>query len=129
MSKKSRFRESFDKQHGKRTQALLKSASLHLCDIPWSLLSQLSWKTSLLLTCQILGLLVNTLSANEKYSVLNRDNLTIPSQMQLSQKKKSFVEFSAKLFKSAKNSKYFEKKDDCHRFCVSEIADSENVVR
>ena len=28
MSKKSRFRESFEKQHGKRTQALLKSASL-----------------------------------------------------------------------------------------------------
>ena len=49
--------------------------------------------------------------------------------MQLSEKKKSFAEFSAKLFKSAKNSKYFEKKDDCHRFCLSEIADSENVVR
>ena len=49
--------------------------------------------------------------------------------MQLSQKKKSFAQFLAKLFKSAKNSKYFEKKDDCHRFCLSEIADSENVVR
>ena len=93
MSKKSRFRESFEKQHGKRTQALLKSASLHLCDIPSSLLSQLSWKTSLLLTCQILGLLVNTLSANEKYSVLNRDNLTILSQMQLSQKKNLLLNF------------------------------------
>ena len=43
---------------------------------------------SLLLTCQILGLLVNTLAADEKNPVLNRDNLTIPIQMQLSQKEK-----------------------------------------
>ena len=33
MSKKSRFREPFDKQHGKRAQALLKSASQHLYHI------------------------------------------------------------------------------------------------
>ena len=30
MPKKSRLRESFDKQHGKRAKALLKSASQHL---------------------------------------------------------------------------------------------------
>ena len=30
MSKKSRLREHFDKQHHKRAQALLKSASQHL---------------------------------------------------------------------------------------------------
>ena len=45
---------------------------------------------SLLFTCQILGLLLNTLAANEKYPVLNTHNLTIPIQMQLSQKQKSF---------------------------------------
>ena len=44
----------------------------------------------LLVTCQILRLLVNTLAADEKYPVLDRDNLTIPIQMQLSQKEKSF---------------------------------------
>ena len=33
MSKKSRLRGPFDKQHGKRAQALLKSASQHLYDI------------------------------------------------------------------------------------------------
>ena len=94
MSKKSRFRGPFDKQHGKRAQALLKSASQHLYHIHWSLPSQLSWKKSLLLTCQILGLLVNTLAADEKYPVLNRDNLTTPIQMQLSQKEKSSAQFS-----------------------------------
>ena len=39
---------------------------------------------SLLMTCKILVLLLNTLAAGEKYPVLNRDNLTIPIQMQLS---------------------------------------------
>ena len=77
MSKNSRLRGPFDKQHGKRAQALLKSASQHLYHIHWSLARKLCSKKSLLLTCQILGLLVNTLAADEKYPVLNRDNLTI----------------------------------------------------
>ena len=35
-------------------------------------------------------MLVNTFSANEKYSLLNRDNLKQPIQMQLLQKQKTF---------------------------------------
>ena len=99
MSKKSRFRGCFDKQYGKRAQALLKSASQHLYHIHRSLPRKLSWKKSLLLTCKILGLLVNTLAANEKYPVLNRDNLAIPIQMQLSQKQKTFSRFFAAFLK------------------------------
>ena len=129
MSKKSRFRGCFDKQYGKRAQALLKSASQHLYHIHRSLPRKLSWKKSLLLTCQILGLLVNTLAADEKYPVLNRENLTIPIQMQLSQKQKTFSQFFAAFLKSTLNFEHFEKKDDPHRFCISEITDSENVVR
>ena len=98
MSKKSRFREPFDKQHGKRAQALLKSASQHLYHIHWSLPSQLSWKKSLLLTCQILGLLVDTLTADDKYPVLNREDLMIPIQMKLSQKQKTFFWIFCKIF-------------------------------
>ena len=93
MSKTALFRGPFDKQHGKRAQALLKSASQHHYHIHRSLLNKLSLKKSLLLTCKILGLLVNTLAADEKYPVLNRDNLTIPIQMQLSQKQKTFLQF------------------------------------
>ena len=129
MPKEYRIREPFDKQHGQSAQALLKSVSYHLYHIHWSLPSQLSWKKSLFLTCQILGLLVNTLAADEKYPVLNRDNLTIPIQMQLSQKQKTFSEFFAAFLKSRLNFKYFLKKDDPPRFCIFEITDSENVVR
>ena len=129
MSKNSRLRGPFDKQHGKRAQALLKSASQHLYHIHRSLPRKLSWKKSLLLTCKILGLLVNTLAADEKYPVLNRDNLTIPIQMQLSQKQKTFSQFFAAFLKSTLNFKHFESKDDPHRFCIFEVTDSENVFR
>ena len=116
MSKKSRFRGCFDKQYGKRAQALLKSASQHLYHIHRSLPRKLSWKKSLLLTCQILGLLVNTLAADEKYPVLNRDNLTIPNQMHLSEKQKKLYQFLAAFLKCILNFKYFFKKDDPQRF-------------
>ena len=124
MYKKFRFRGQLDKQQGKRTQTLLKSPSQHLYHIHWSLARKLCSKKSLLLTCQILGLLVNTLAADEKYPVLHRDNLTIPIQMQISQKQKTFAEFFASNFKSRLNFKHFFKKDDPHRFCIFEVTDS-----
>ena len=81
------------------------------------------------MTCHILALLVKTLAADEKDRVLNRDNLTIPIQMQLSQKQKTFAEFFPAFFKSRSNFKYFETKYDPHTFCISVITDSKNVVR
>ena len=63
----------------------------------------MTWKKSLLLAFQVLGLLVKTLAADEKYPALNRDNLTIPVQMQLSMKKKTFSQFLAAFFKSSIN--------------------------
>ena len=99
MSKKSHFIEPFHKQHGKHVQKLLKSPPQDLYHSHWSLSKKLCLKKTLFLTCQILGLLVNTLAAEKKYPVLNRDNLTIPIQMQLSQKKKVFSQFFAAFFK------------------------------
>ena len=81
------------------------------------------------MTCQILGLLVNTLAADEKYPVLNRDNLTIPVQMQLSQKEKTFSQFYGAFLQFRLNFEYFEKKDDPHRFFLFEITEFKNVVR
>ena len=83
----------------------------------------------LFLTCQVLGLLVNTVGANEKNPVFNKENLMIPIQMILSQKQKTFSEFFARFLKPAINFKYLEKQHDSHRFCISEITDYENAVR
>ena len=110
MSKKSCFIGPFDKERGKCAEALLKSASDHLYPTVWSLKIHLSCKKSLLLTCQILVLLVNTLAADERYLVPNRHNLTILIQMQLSQKSKNFSQFFSEFLKSRINLKYFEKK-------------------
>ena len=89
----------------------------------------MSRKKSLLLTSQILGLLFNTLAADEKYAVLIRENLTRPIQMQLSHKQKPLSEFFAPFLKSRLNFKYFLKKDHLQRFCISELTDLENLVR
>ena len=93
MSKRSRFRGPINKQHGKRVRARVTSASHGLYHVHRSLSSQLSLKKSLFFTCQILGLLVNTSAADDKYPVPNRDNLTIPIQMQLSRRQKTFSAF------------------------------------
>ena len=76
MSKKSRFKGSFGKQHGKRAQTLLKFAWQHLYHIYWSLWRQLTCKKSLLVICKISRLFPNTMSADGKFSLVNRDNLT-----------------------------------------------------
>ena len=81
------------------------------------------------MTCQILVLPVNTLAANEKDPVLNRDNLTIPIEMQLSQKQKALSQSFVPFYKSNLNFQHSDKKDDPHSFLISEITDSENVVR
>ena len=88
MCKKSRFIGLFEKQHGKRVQTVLKSERQNLYHIYWSLWRQLSFQMSLLEICKML-----TLAADDKYSLLNRDNSTQPIQMQLSQKQKFFRNF------------------------------------
>ena len=68
-----------------------------------------------------MGQLVNTLASDEEYPALNRDNLTIPIQMQISQKQKNFSAFFAEFLKSKLNFEHFEKKDDPDTFWISEI--------
>ena len=62
----------------------------------------------------MLGLFVNTLTANDKYSLLKRDNLLQHLQMQLSQKQKTFLDIFVPFSKFRFNSAHFPKKDDPH---------------
>ena len=57
---------------------------------------------------------VNTLTADDKYSLLNRDNLRQPIRTTLSQKYKAFSQFVLAFSKSTLNLEHFEKKDDLH---------------
>ena len=83
--------------------------------------NKLSWKKSLLSACQFLGQLLNTLAANEKYPVLNRDNLTIPIQMQLSQKSSIFSLFFAEFLKSSRTFERFGEKVTLRAFVFSKL--------
>ena len=123
MSKKSCFKGSFGKQHGKGAQTLFKFEWKHLYNIYWSLWRQLTSKKSLLVICKISRLFPNTLSGDGKYSLLNRDNLTQPIQMQLSRKQKTFSDFFSAFLKSSLNFEHFLKKGDPHCWCISEMTD------
>ena len=63
---------------------------------------------------KILGLFFNTFTADDKHYLLNRDNLGELIQMQLSQKQKTFCQFSFAFLKSLLNYKHLPKKGDPH---------------
>ena len=81
----------------------------------------------MLVLCKILRLLVNTLTDNGKYSLLYRDNLTQQIQILLSQKAKTFSQLSSEILKPTLNFEHFQKKDDPHRRCSSQITVSEKA--
>ena len=60
---------------------------------------QLSWVKSVLAICKILGLFVNTLTGDDKYSLLTMDNLTQQIEMQLSKKQKALSQFFSTFLK------------------------------
>ena len=82
VSKKLHFRTPFDSEQAKRSQTLHKFAWPQLYQIFQSLYQKVSWKMSLLVISEILALLVNTLTPDEKYSLRNSENLLQTIQMQ-----------------------------------------------
>ena len=76
---------------------------------------------------KILGLFVNTLTDDNKYSLLYRDNLTQQIQILLSRKPKTFSQLSSEILKPTLNFRHFQKKDDPHSRCCPQITVSEKV--
>ena len=73
---------------------------------------------SLCVICKILGRFANPLTADDKYSPLNRGNLFQYFEMQLCQKRKRFslfffFFFTFSIFRF--NFEHFQKNDDHHR--------------
>ena len=79
----------------------------------------------MLVLCKFLRLLVKTLTDDEKYSLLYRENLTQSIQILLYQKRNSFSRFFIAFLKSTLNFEHFKKKDDPHSRCISQITVSE----
>ena len=64
----------------------------------------------MLVLCKMLGLFLNTLTDDNKFSLLYRDNSTEPIQILLFQKHKIFSEFFSAILKSTLNFEHFQKK-------------------
>ena len=84
LSWEGRFRTSFESQHGNACQTVVKSTWEHFYHIFWSLWGEMICKISPLLKFEILGVFVNTLTADDSYPVGDCQNLQFPIKMQLS---------------------------------------------
>ena len=110
MSVKSRFRGQFRNQHDKTFQRLLKSAQRYLYHICWSLSTNSSRKKSMLVLCKVWWLFLNTLTDDDKYCLLYRDNWMQPIEILLCQKQKTFSQFFSRFLKSTLKFENFQTK-------------------
>ena len=85
---------------------------------------KLTWKKSALVGSKILGLFVNTFTAEYTYSRRNMQTFTQEVQTPLSLKQKIFSGVFITFLKSTWNGEHFEKKGDSSSLSVSEIIDS-----
>ena len=104
-SRRSVFKTPFDNQRVNGLQTPLKVARHHY--YPFFLF------------------IVNTLTADDKYSCRNMQNFLPQLQTLLSEKRKTLSGFFITYLKFAWNSEHFEKKDECPSVIISEFIVSE----
>ena len=86
-------------------------------------------KKSLLGIWKISRLFVNKLTADDKYSLLNRESLMQASQMHLFQKQKTFSEFFCAYLKLPLNIEHFQKKMALIVYVFSKLRSPKHVVK
>ena len=84
----------------------------------------MSWKKCALVRSKILGLFVNTFTAESTYSRRNMQTLTQQVHTALSLKQKTLYGFFIAFLKSAWNGEHFQKKGESSSLSISEIIDS-----
>ena len=72
----------------------------------------MTWERAPLFKFEIIGVFVNTLTADDKFPVLDSVNLQFPIQMELSSKQKLFSEVFIPFVESSSNFEHFQKSDD-----------------
>ena len=78
---------------------------------------------------KILGLFVNTLSEDDRYCLLYKDNLLQPIQILLSQKQKTFSQFFSAFLKSTLNFEHFQKKINLIADVFPKLPSAKKVIR
>ena len=79
--------------------------------------------------CKISGLFLNTLTDDDKYSLLYKDNLLQPIQILLSQKQKTFSEFFSAFLKSTLNFEHIQKKINLIADVFPKLPSAKKVIR
>ena len=83
----------------------------------------------MLVLCKILGQFLYTLTDDDKYCLLYRDNLTQPIEILLSQKQNTFFQFFSTFSKSALNFKHFQKKMTLIADVLTKLPSPKKVIR
>ena len=110
-----RLKTSFDSEHVKRFQTLVKSSWEQFYHIFTSLWRAMIGKISPWLKFEIIMLFVNTWTDDYKYSVADCENFPFPIQIMLSEKKKkTFSRFYIPFMESPSNFENFQKKEHRH---------------
>ena len=81
------------------------------------------------MTCKVLKLFANTLSADDKYCVLSRDNLMQPIQMDLPQEQKTLSKLFCAFFISASNFQSFQTKMNLIAYVSPKLGTMKDVFR
>ena len=89
-----------------------------------SIRGKLSDKNSPSVWCEILRLFINALTADDKYSGSNMQNLPQQFQTPASQKQKIFSGFFIAFLKCAWNLEHLKKEDEYPSLIISEIIDA-----
>ena len=113
-SQEHRFRTGFGSQHVKVSELLAKSSWECFYHVFLSFSVKLIWKMSPLVLGEILGAFANTLTCEGKYPVQGCENLQLPIQMQLSEKRKPSSKVFVPFLDSTSNFEHFERKGDRH---------------
>ena len=83
----------------------------------------------MLVLWKLSGLFLNTLTDDDKYSLLYGDNLTQPIQILLCQKQKTFSELFSPFLKSTLDFEHFQTKINLIADVFSKLPSPKNVIR
>ena len=83
----------------------------------------------LLDTWKFLRRFLNTLTVDDKYSLISKDKGMLTIRMHLSQKQKIFSEFFSAFFESALNFKHFQKKMTLIAYVFPKLQTTKDVLR
>ena len=84
---------------------------------------------SLLETWKFFSRFFNTFTADDKYSLISRNNWMQTIQKDLSQKQNIFSEFFSEFFESALNFEHFQKKMTLMAYVFPKLPNTKNVHR